>query len=76
MELTKLSPALLCCFRRLLDLHRVVNNQVHELVEALESYISTETYICERLDGTDSNSSLNSDRQLLVEPDLNSRVLL
>jgi hypothetical protein len=58
----------------LLDLYSVVNDQVHEFVEPLEDHqLGT---ALSHVDFTYSNSALNSDRQLLVEPYLNRRMLL
>jgi hypothetical protein len=73
--LTQLSPALLTCLSSLLDLYGIVDYQVHKFIETLQAHSLARDHFLE-LETTDSDFALDSDRQLLVQPDLDSRVLL
>lgn len=71
---TKLSPALLLILRSLLHLHSIIDHKVHEFVKTLDNLVSRgPIHICKN---SNPDSSLNSDRELLIEPYLNRRVLL
>ena len=67
-------PAFLTSLCGLLNLHGVVDDQVHEFVKALYHHQHCTATFHSR--ATDPDSALNSNRQLLVKPYLDCRMLL
>ena len=75
---TELPPALFGILGRHLDLNCVVDNEVHELVEALIAppIVSKPPRMRETDATTYSDLALDADRELLVQPDRHGRVRL
>jgi hypothetical protein len=72
---TQASPLLLIRLCSHSHFHRIINDQIHELIESLAHVVSLIT-CCKERKGSYSNLSLYPECQLLVEPNRNRRSLL